>query len=165
MAVYEADLPGVGKKFEIEVDGDTRLIIVIHNTGRREVFIRDKPGEDSQKLFELSDDLARQVGTILEGAYFQPVQAGTIDTLIGEDTVIDWVQADEGSPVIGQSLRDARIRQETGVSVIAIQREDETITNPDPDTTIHANDTFVVLGTQDDVRQFVSFLTPDESTA
>lgn len=165
MAVYEADLPGVGKKFEIELDDDVRLVIVIHNTGRREVFLREDPDADSEKLFELSDDLARQVGTILEGAYFQPVKAGTLDTVIGEDTVIDWIQIDEGAAIIGQTLRDAQIRQATGVSVIAIQRQDETITNPDPDITIRDSDTFVVLGTQDDVREFVSFVTPDESTA
>ena len=32
MTVYESDLPGVGKKFEVEIYDDTTLFIVTHNT-------------------------------------------------------------------------------------------------------------------------------------
>ena len=37
MTVYESDLPGVGKKFEVDLDDEATLVIVIHNTGKREV--------------------------------------------------------------------------------------------------------------------------------
>jgi len=37
MTVYESDLPGVGKKFEVELDDERRLVIVIHNTGKQEL--------------------------------------------------------------------------------------------------------------------------------
>ena len=56
MTVYESDLPGVGKKFEVEIDDETTLVIVTHNTGKREMFRREGD-EDSVKLFELSDQL------------------------------------------------------------------------------------------------------------
>jgi len=36
MTVYESDLPGVGKKFEVELENGERLVIVTHNTGKRE---------------------------------------------------------------------------------------------------------------------------------
>lgn len=165
MTVYEADLPGVGKKFEIELDGDTHLVIVIHNTGRRELYLRPSKGADSEKLFELSDQLARQVGTILEGAYFQPVEAGTIDTVIDEDSLIEWVTVDDDSPIAGQTLREARLRQETGVSVIAVQRDDDTFTNPDADMTILAGDVLVVLGSRESCKQLEGLVARDESTA
>ncbi|MDZ5813165.1 potassium transporter TrkA, partial [Halorubrum sp. AD140] len=38
MTITESDLPGVGKKFEIELGGGEAMIVVIHNTGKREVF-------------------------------------------------------------------------------------------------------------------------------
>lgn len=149
MTIYEDDLPGVGKKYEIELDGERRLLIVIHNTGRRELFVRDEPDADAEKLFELTDQLARQVGTIMEGAYFQPIRTETIETLLSDDTLIEWVTVTDASPLVGETLAETRLRQELGVSVIAVQRGDEVITNPDPDIPIETDDTLVVLGSQD----------------
>ncbi len=151
MTVYESDLPGVGKKFEVELDGDTRLVIVIHNTGKREVFLRE--GEaDADRLFELSDRLARQVGTILEGAYFQPIRTETIDTVLSDDTLIEWAKVAADSPLVGQTLAESQIRQRAGVSVIAIQRGEKTVTNPGADTEIRADDTLVVIGSREACR-------------
>ncbi|MFC7155955.1 cation:proton antiporter regulatory subunit [Halomarina halobia] len=153
MTVYEADLPGVGKKFEVELDDETRLVIIIHNTGKRELFLRREEGADAEKLFELTDRLARQVGTIMEGAYFQPIRTESIDTVLADDTLIEWSKVQDGSPLAGQTLAEARLRQALGVSVIAIQRGEETLTNPGPDTEIRAEDTLVVLGSQEACRK------------
>ena len=153
MTVYEADLPGVGKKFEVDLDGERRLVIVIHNTGKRELFVRENPDEDAEKLFELSDRLARQVGTIMEGAYFQPIRTETIDTVLSDDTLIEWVNVTDTSPLVGETLAETRLRQELGVSVIAVQRGEETITNPGPDTQLQPGDTLVVLGSQEACRR------------
>jgi TrkA domain protein len=67
VTVYESDLPGVCKKFAVELDDGRRLVVVIHNAGKRELFVREHPDADAETLFELSDRLARQVGTIMEG--------------------------------------------------------------------------------------------------
>jgi TrkA domain protein len=156
MTVYETDLPGVGKKFEVELDDDRRFIIVIHNTGRRELFVRDDPDADAEKLVELSDRLARQVGTIMEGAYFQPIRTDTIDTMLSEDTLIEWANVQADSPLAGKTLAETRLRQELGASVIAIQRDEETLTNPAPNTRIEPGDTLVVLGSKEACRQLDS---------
>lgn len=155
MTVYESDLPGVGKKHEVELDDGERLVVVTHNTGKREVFRRPDPDADSEKLFELSDDLARQVGTILEGAYFQPVQSETIETVLGDDTVLEWVTVEADAPLAGKTLAEGAVRRETGASVLAIQRDEETITNPDADTRIEAGDTLIVLGSRESCRAFL----------
>ncbi|EMA42741.1 cation:proton antiporter regulatory subunit [Halococcus saccharolyticus] len=153
MTVYETDLPGVGKKFEVELDGERRLVVVIHNTGRREVFVRPEPDADAEKLFDLSDRLARQVGTILEGAYFQPIRTDSIETVLSDDALIEWVNVGPESPFVGGTLAETRLREEIGVSVVAIQRGEETITNPGPDTEIGTDDTLVVLGSRDACRR------------
>lgn len=145
MTVYESDLPGVGKKFEVELDEDERLVIVTHNTGKREVFHR-LGDADSEKLFELSDQLARQVGTILEGAYFQPVATATTEMMLDDDTLFEWVSVLEGSDLAGHTLAELNFRETTGASVVAIQRDDETESNPGADTTVRAGDTLVVIG-------------------
>lgn len=148
MTIYESDLPGVGKKFEIEIGDDEQLVIVTHNTGKREVF-RRVGDEDSEKLLELSDRLARQVGSILEGAYFQPVATETTETMLDEDTLFEWVNVVDGSELVGKTLAEVDFRETTGTSVVAIQRDDETESNPGADTTIEAGDTLVIIGTTD----------------
>ncbi|WP_336134554.1 cation:proton antiporter regulatory subunit [Natronomonas amylolytica] len=167
MTVYESDLPGVGKKFEIEIDDDQRLVIVIHNTGKREVFLR-KGEEDSEKLFDLSDRLARQVGSILEGAHFQPVKSDTTETMLGDDSLLEWVKVAEGSDIVGKTLEELDFRNETGASVVSIQRDDETESNPGPDTVIQAGDTLIILGSREacrDVEALAAAVDEPESTA
>ncbi|RDI71796.1 cation:proton antiporter regulatory subunit [Halopelagius longus] len=158
MTVYESDLPGVGKKHEVELDGGERLVIVTHNTGRREVFLRPDPDSDSEKLFELSDQLARQVGTLLEGAYFQPVRTEEIETRLGYDTVLNWVEVGEDSPIAGKTLAESDFRNETGASVIAVERGEEVFASPGGDTRIEAGDTLVVIGGKDACEEFEAYV-------
>ncbi|RDZ42756.1 potassium transporter TrkA [Haloferax sp. Atlit-10N] len=158
MTVYESDLPGVGKKHEVELGDGSRLVIVTHNTGKREVFRRPNADSDSEKLFELTDKLARQVGTLLEGAYFQPIQTENIETLLGGDTLIEWVEVGAGSEVAGKTLGESDLRQATGASVIAIERGDEVITSPGGDAVVEAGDTLVVIGPKAACRDFTALV-------
>ncbi|WP_254768902.1 cation:proton antiporter regulatory subunit [Salinilacihabitans rarus] len=163
MAIYESDLPGVGKKFEVELDGEERLIIVTHNTGKREVFLKPDADADGEKLFEVSDRLARTIGTILEGAYFQPVQTERVETMLSDETFIEWYGVSEDAELAGRTLAEARVRERTGVSIVAIQRDDEVVPAPSPDTVIEAGDTLVVVGDREDCREFETLLgTVDE---
>lgn len=163
MDVYEADLPGVGKKFEVEIGAGERLVIVTHNTGKREVFLKPDPGADSEKLFELPDRLARTVGTILEGAYFQPIQTDRVETMLAEGTVLEWYNVSPEADVAGRSLEDSRIRERFGVSVVAVEHEDTVEPSPAPDTVIEAGDTLVVIGSPEDLREFESAIGTDAS--
>ncbi|SEV86799.1 cation:proton antiporter regulatory subunit [Natrinema salifodinae] len=163
MAVYETDLPGVGKKFEIDLDGESQLIIVTHNTGKRELFFRQNPNADSEKLVELSDKLARQVGTIMEGAYFQPIRDNEISTVLDGDTIIEWAKVTSESELVDRTLAESGIRQRTGVSIIAIQRGDKTIQNPPPDVTINEGDTLVSIGDRESHKEFERLAAGDTS--
>jgi TrkA domain protein len=159
VTVYESDLPGVGKKHEVELGDGSRLVVVTHNTGKREVYRRQDEDADSEKLFELPDQLARQVGTILEGAYFQPVRSQSIETLLGGDTLIEWVDIPEDSELAGKTLGETDLRQETGANVIVVQRGDTTITNPGGETELRAGDTLLAVGPREACRTFQSLVT------
>ncbi|WP_207589457.1 cation:proton antiporter regulatory subunit [Halomontanus rarus] len=162
MTIYESDLPGVGKKFEVELEGDERLVIVTHNTGKREVYFKANEDADSDKLFELPDRLARTVGTILEGAYFQPVKSDQVETMLSDETFIEWFNVADDSELVGQTLGEANIREEIGVSIVAIQRDGDVIAPPGPETAIEAGDTLVVVGDQEDCTEFEALLGSDD---
>lgn len=157
MTVYEAEVPGVGHKFELELDGEERLVVLIHHDGTREVYRRPRENADSEKLFTLDAQLARQLGSILEGAHFQPVALDEVRVPVGE-AIIEWYDVSPESGLAGQTLAAAGVREQTGVSVLAIQRGSETISNPGPRETVAAGDILVTLGTRDEQTEFEAFV-------
>ncbi|MDQ7056122.1 MAG: TrkA C-terminal domain-containing protein [Persephonella sp.] len=54
-----------------------------------------------------------------------------------------------------KSIKESDIRKRSGVTVIAIIKKDRTIVNPKPDEIISAGDTVVVVGTREQVENFV----------
>lgn len=154
MAIYESDVPGVGRKFELETgEGDERLVVLIHHDGKREVYRRPSQNADGTKLFELSGKLSRQLGNILEGTYFQPIELDDARVPLGE-SIIEWTELAESSPLAGRTLGEAQVRRRTGVSIIAVQRDEETVANPDPETRFAAGDIVVAIGTRDEHAKF-----------
>ena len=149
MAIYETDIPGVGRKFELELAGGARAVVVVHHDGRCELFRRDDEQSDGQKILDLSADTANKLGSILEGAYFESVDTDALSVPLG-DAIIEWIEVRSESPLAGSTLGDADIRHETGVSVIAVQRGEETVSNPDPDFEFHPGDLLVGVGTREE---------------
>jgi CPA2 family monovalent cation:H+ antiporter-2 len=56
--------------------------------------------------------------------------------------------------VTDQSLREARIRERYGVTVVAVSRGDDVILNPPPETILRAGDTARVFGLPDQIAAF-----------
>ncbi len=81
----------------------------------------------------------------------------TISQLQSACNLIDlnWVTIDEGSPVIGQSIRELQIRKRTGVSVVAVLRDGDLLMNPDPDFRFQPED---LIGVVSEPQQLDSFL-------
>jgi len=158
MTVYETEVPGVGHKFELDLDGGQRLVVLIHHDGKRELYLRPAEDADSEKLFSLTGDTARKLGSILEGAYFQPVDLDDVTVPLG-DAIIEWVEVDPDSALVDKTLEECRIREETGISVLAIQRDDETIPNPSADTRIRADDVLVSLGNREEQQALDELVT------
>ena len=160
MTVYESDVPGVGKKFELDIGGGARAVVLLHHDGRVEVFRRESPDADSERVFDLDSEEANRLGSILEGAYFETVDADRLDVPLG-DAIMEWVTIGEGSPVAGKTLAEADLRAETGVSVIAVQRGPDTHPNPDADFRVKAGDTLVALGTREELSRFTDRCSDD----
>ena len=54
----------------------------------------------------------------------------------------------------GQSLAEADVRAETGVTVVAVERNGDTVTELDPEFTFEANDEVLITGTDEDISRF-----------
>jgi len=151
MTVYETDIPGVGRKFEIELDDGSRAVVLHHHDGRREVFRRPDPKADSEQVFDLPAEQARQLGSILTGAHFESVDAADLSVPLGE-AIIEWVDVPTDSPLVGETVPGANVRGETGATVVALQRGTDTFTNPGEAVTVQSDDVLVALGTRAEQR-------------
>ena len=157
MVIYEADVPGVGKRFEIDTGDHERLVVIVHHDGKRELFRRPAPDADAEKLFDLSSSQARDVMTALGGADFQPLDLADADIPLGE-AIMEWVEVPDDSPLRGQTLEDAAIGQKTGVTIAAIQRGQETLASPGARDEIASGDILVVIGTRQEQQALQSLL-------
>lgn len=163
MTLTETDLPGVGKRFEIDMGGESQLVVIIHRTGKREVYTRESPEADTQKLLELSDSTAQLLASVLDGSYYQPEKEEQIEAIIADDAIIEWITVPDDGPIAGKSLGEANIRQRTNASVIAIQRADETIASPPSVTTLSPGDTLVAIGSRESLDALSSLVAAGSS--
>lgn len=155
MDIREHDLPGVGKKFAIMTGEGDRMTVIIHNTGAREIYHFKEGEEYPFHAIRLSDPDARKLGAVLGGAYFQPPVAESMDMVL-EQLSIEWLPVGPGSSLVGRTLQEAAIRQQTGASVIAILRNGKAYPNPQPDDVIQAGDTLMVIGDREQVSRFAT---------
>ncbi|WP_135852240.1 cation:proton antiporter regulatory subunit [Halorussus salinus] len=171
MTVYETELPGVGRKYELELDDD-RLVVVVHHDGDRDVYRRapdagERPPNsggrsstagETTHLFCLRDEQARKLGAVLEGAYFQPVALDSVEVPVG-DALIEWYRLPADAPLAGGRLGDANVREATGATLLAVRRDGETHPSPDPDFELLAGDWVVALGARDEQKELKELVT------
>lgn len=81
---------------------------------------------------------------------------GDTQTLIPEMEIATYA-VQENARAVGLSLRDAALRQEWGVTVLAIVREGEYFTNPDADMVMIPDDRVIVTGTPENVTKVGRF--------
>lgn len=64
---------------------------------------------------------------------------------------LSTLRVSEKTPISGKTLADLDLRNAYGVTLLAIRRDDKTVTNPGPETAIYAHDILVLLGKQYDL--------------
>jgi CPA2 family monovalent cation:H+ antiporter-2 len=67
--------------------------------------------------------------------------------------------------VTDRSLREARIRERFGVTVVAVRRTDGPLFNPAPETILRPGDVVRVFGLPDQIEAFAAEATPDVSAS
>lgn len=65
----------------------------------------------------------------------------------------ETVHIDEGAYAIGRSLGELQLRRETGVTIIAVIRDNETTVNPGAEFTFRAGDGLVLLGESEKLEE------------
>jgi len=162
MEISETQLPGVGTRYVVAFRDGGELVVLIRNEGGREVYWREEPDDDSDRLFSVTERQARKLAEVFDGTYFEPVD-DDLDR-VWEDAVIEWVELPAESYAVGRSIRDVGIRTKTGATVIAVQRGPRTVSNPDSAFRFEHGDVLVVVGTRDAHDSLETLLTTNEAS-
>jgi TrkA domain protein len=98
----ETRLPGVGVKWTMTSARGSRVTVIQHNDGDREVYVHRRARDDEPAVvLELHDDEARQLGALLGGAYERPKIVEELEMALGEFQ-IEWIKVPDGSWVDGR---------------------------------------------------------------
>jgi len=155
--IIEQDLPGIGRCFTADLADGAKVMVVIHHTGRRELYVITAGGspDEPDAVVTLGDDEARRLGSVLSGAYFKPAIVEKVEEVIG-GLLIDWATVRESSPAAGHTIADLEIRRRTRMTVAAILRADgSSIIAPEPNETIGVGDRLVMIGRPEDLEGFL----------
>ena len=153
--IKECDLPGIGKKFTLELDSGDKLVVVIHSSGEREVFKFTKDNDEPTSVTTLTDEEARQIGAILSGTYFQPVIEEE-QKLAMKNATMEWIKIVSDSVLANKKIEELDIRKKTGVTITTIIRGETVIPNPSSSEIIKPQDTIIIIGNNEQVKKFIS---------
>lgn len=151
--LHETELPGLGKKFQLNTDHGENVVIIVYNDGKREVYHYDEEEEEVISSIALTDEEAKQVGNILEGIYYQPDPLHKAEVRI-KGMSMEWVKVPEHSPLHNQSIGSLQLRKQKRISVVAAIVGNKTVVNPGADFVVEAGHTLVVVGEPEPVEQF-----------
>jgi TrkA domain protein len=153
MRVKTSDLPGIGRSYSIETAEGARIVIIIHNTGHREIYYFKDPDQDEPDIsLPLNDEEARQISTILLGVDYQPVTDDRMQLLLNSIR-IEWLKIESGSFLVQKTILESQVRTRTGTTIIAIQRGVKMIGSPDINEKILAGDTLMCIGTREQTQK------------
>jgi TrkA domain protein len=152
MQIKTGDLPGIGKRYAFTTAAGDHVVVILHQGGEREIYhFADSEEDDPDFTVNLSDEEARQLGTILLGVDYQPVAEERVELFL-KNIRIEWLEVAPGSDLDHKRIIDSRIRSRTGATIIGIQRGREMIGSPGVEEVIRPGDVLMVIGNREQTR-------------
>ncbi|MHB1002757.1 MAG: potassium channel family protein [Thermoleophilia bacterium] len=137
------------------------------------IVARANTDESSRKLMKAGADKVvspyaidgREMATLM----LKPMVSSYLDVITGGGDLelrVEQLTLACGSPILGRSIEDLRIRQETGSTILAVRKPGGDFdTNPSPATVIEEDDVVIVAGTIEEIHSLEEmFCTLEESS-
>ena len=159
--IDETQLPGVGMRHDFLTRDGTRIGVISHRSGRKELLVygREDPDACSETVWldgEDSHALAELLGGTTVGAHLQAV------TQEVEGLAIDWVRVAGEAPPADSPLGSLASLPGQGAVVVAVQRGEQIHSAPGADFELRPGDIAVLVGTPDAVDGLAAHLRHEE---
>jgi TrkA domain protein len=156
--ITETELPGIGKRFKMNLKKGGALTVVVRMDGERDVYFRETEDEEPT-VVSLTELEAREISSILVGTYYKLRPLEMLEEAMEHKAGLHSVNVPRSTAVAGKPIGELDIRKRTDASIVAIVRDDGTsLPNPDPTTTIEREDVLVVIGTVEAVERLKALL-------
>jgi voltage-gated potassium channel len=103
-------------------------------------------------------------GRVMANLVLQPQVTAFLDivtTATGPDLQLAEIEVRETSTAAGRTIRDLRIRHETGALVVSLRKADGSFdTTPEPDTPIEVGDVLIGVGSPDEIQALEDLFAP-----
>jgi TrkA domain protein len=149
--IRETPVPGLGVRYELQLESGQRIGVLAHRSGRRELLHYSQRDPDAVETeMSLTSAEGKIVADLLGGT--QLTESLTQMQQRVEGLAIDWLPIPSSSPFAGRTIGDAGVRTRTGVSIVAVLRDEDAFPAPGPEFGLLADDTVVVVGTPEGIR-------------
>ncbi len=110
-------------------------------------------------LHRAGSDIVMSYASMGSNALFNLLQRSDL-LMVAEG--LDVFKVEVPQQLVDKTLEEANIKHLTTCSVIGIDRENRTITNPEPNTRLQANEEIVLIGTPEGERKFLKLFASDK---
>jgi voltage-gated potassium channel len=156
-------------------DADNLYITFSARAARPELWIVARASdEDAQRKLKLAgaDRVVMPyatAGRVMANLVLKPQVTAFLDTVMtaeGDDFRLEEIEVTDTCARAGRTLRDLRVREETGAMIVAVRKPDGRFdTTPDPGELIEAGDVLIGVGTAEEIRRLEDFFAPREAVA
>jgi voltage-gated potassium channel len=89
-----------------------------------------------------------------------------VSTSGGPELLFEEIEVHETCDRAGKSIRELRVREETGAMIVALRKRDGSFdTTPTPDATLDVGDVIIAAGTPEELRALEELFAPREAVA
>ena len=121
--IREQKLPGIGHRYEFDVDAGRKLTVVVQHGGRREVGLVSRRAEEPEVVVSLSQEQAVALAALLSGARFS-IDSTDDDQIDADEVVVETVTLGPTSPALGRPCNDVRLAGDAEATVLAVIRDE-----------------------------------------
>lgn len=151
MNISISQLPGIGQKISMKTSEDNMLVIIVHHTGKRELyFFEDCDSDEADFAMDLTPEETRDLAAQLLGTTYQPADIEKI-RMFKRQIIVDYIKVKENSPLVNKTIEESDVRNKTGATIIGIVHGDEVIAIPETDTTLKPGDVLMSVGKEDQI--------------
>jgi voltage-gated potassium channel len=108
-------------------------------------------------------------GQVMANLVLKPQVTAFLDvvtTATGPDLQLAEIEVRETCPAAGKTIRELRIRHETGAIVVALRKPDGSFdTTPEPDTPVEVGDVLIGVGSPREIQALEDLFAPREAVA